>query len=183
MDIEIDEVKRLRKQHNLTQTQLAKLTNISQSLIAKLESGKIDPSYTKVKKILDILHSLSIKNEPKVCDIMISKVISVSPKDNLSKAIKKMKDNEISQIPVMQNENVVGLISETTVIEQFEQGHDPRSMLIEQIMADAPPIINKKTPLKIVADLLKHSPIVVVAENGKAKGVATKADILKSYKN
>ena len=46
-------------------------------------------------------------------------------------------------------------------------------------MEDAPPIIVKTTPLTAVMELLRHSPLVIVAEKGKPKGVITKADILK----
>src|SRR3989338_5241600 len=52
MIAEITEIKIMRKRHGLTQTQLAKLSGVSQSLIAKLEAGIIDPSYSNVKKIM-----------------------------------------------------------------------------------------------------------------------------------
>ena len=51
MIAEITEIKIMRKRHGLTQTQLAKLSGVSQSLIAKLEAGIIDPSYSNVKKM------------------------------------------------------------------------------------------------------------------------------------
>ena len=46
---ELNEISRLRKQLGLTQAELAKLSGVSQSLIAKLEAGKIEPSYSKAK--------------------------------------------------------------------------------------------------------------------------------------
>ena len=59
----LEEVAQKRKMLNLTQKQLAKLAGVSQSLIAKLESKKIDPSYTKVKAIFDALERLETKTE------------------------------------------------------------------------------------------------------------------------
>ena len=47
----LNEISKKRKILGLTQSELAKLAGVSQSLIAKLESGKIEPSYTKVKTI------------------------------------------------------------------------------------------------------------------------------------
>ena len=53
--LELNDIARLRKQLGLTQPELAQLSGVSQSLIAKLEAGKIEPSYTKVKSIIDTL--------------------------------------------------------------------------------------------------------------------------------
>ena len=40
-----------RRKLGLTQSQLASLAGVSQSYIAKLEAGKIEPSYIKIKSI------------------------------------------------------------------------------------------------------------------------------------
>ena len=42
----LQEIKHLRKKFNLTQGELAKLAGVSQSLIAKIESNKINPTFT-----------------------------------------------------------------------------------------------------------------------------------------
>ena len=55
---EVGLVKTIRKQIGVNQTELAKEARVSQSVIARLESGKIDPSYTKMKKIFSALEKL-----------------------------------------------------------------------------------------------------------------------------
>ena len=52
---EIDDIVRLRKQLGLTQTELAKLSGVSQSLITKMEAKKVEPSYSKVKVLIETL--------------------------------------------------------------------------------------------------------------------------------
>ncbi len=54
----IEEIANKRRLLGLKQAQLAKAAGVSQSLIAKLESGKIDSSYMKVKTIFDTLERL-----------------------------------------------------------------------------------------------------------------------------
>ena len=61
----IDEIERRRKSLGLGQRQLAKIVGVSQSMIAKIETGRINPSYLKTKTIFDLLESLERKIEVK----------------------------------------------------------------------------------------------------------------------
>lgn len=178
MIAEITEIKIMRKRHGLTQTQLAKLSGVSQSLIAKLEAGIIDPSYSNVKKITEVLAGLRDKTEPKAENAMSDKIISVTSHSLLSEAVKKMKHYGISQLPVIERGAVAGLIAETDVIESIRTGKDVKKLKVKEAMQEAPPTVPLKTPLKAVTELLRISPIVVVTDKGKPKGAITKADIL-----
>ena len=51
----------MRKSLDVTQTELAHSSGISQSTIAKIESGKISASYETVVKLFDTLESLKNK--------------------------------------------------------------------------------------------------------------------------
>jgi len=45
----------MRKRMGLTQTELAEKAGVSQSLIARVEAGTVDPRYSKVEKIFRAL--------------------------------------------------------------------------------------------------------------------------------
>ncbi|MAG16422.1 hypothetical protein CMO88_05175 [Candidatus Woesearchaeota archaeon] len=175
---EINEIKILRKHNNLTQGQLSKLAGVSQSLIAKLEAGMIDPSYSNFRKLHEVLTSIGEKKEPKAGDVVSDKILSVGKNDSLSEAIRKMKNYGISQLPVTEKENVIGLVAESDVIESIHQGKDIKKLKASDVMEDSPPTVPVKTPLKVVTELLRVSQLVVVTDKGKAKGVITKADVL-----
>ena len=49
-------------------------------------------------------------------------------------------------------------------------------------MGDAPPVVSKNTSISAVSELLRHLPIVMVAEKGKLIGVVTKSDLLGKLK-
>ena len=176
---ELQEIKRLRKKHNLTQTQLAKLASVSQSLIAKIEAGTVDPTFSHVSRILEVLNSMERGKEPKAEQLITHKIITVGKNEPLSKVIKEMKNYGISQLPVMEDGRVIGLVSETTIIEKIAEGKDQSKLQVKDVMVEAPPVIVKTTPLTAVTELLRYSPLVIVAENGRPKGVITKADVLK----
>ena len=177
---ELSEIKKIRKSLGLTQTDLAKRANVSQSLIAKIESGKIDPTFTKTKKIFDTLNDMENKEEIKAEELMNRKVISISPTDSIKESVGKMKKFEISQMPVLDGHNVVGLVSESTLLDAL-MGN--KSKKIADIMEESPPTVSKTASVKVVSSLLKHYPVVLVSESGKLAGLITKADLLgKLYK-
>lgn len=64
----INQLLYLRKEKNLTQKELAKLINTTQSCIARLESGRYNPSLRFLQKIADACdRKVEIKFIPKVC--------------------------------------------------------------------------------------------------------------------
>ncbi len=181
MTYELDEVKKIRKKLGMTQTELANRSGVSQSLIAKIESGRIDPTFTKTKKIFAALSELEKKEEIQAGQLMASKIISVSPEDSIKEAISKMKKYEISQLPVIDSHKLMGLVSESTILDAMLNS---KATIVKEIMQDAPPIVSKNTSIQVVSSLLKHFPIVLVSEEGKLIGTITKSDLLgKLYKS
>ncbi len=175
---EVNEIRILRKKHSLTQSQLAKLSGVSQSLIAKVEAGVLDPSYSNFRKISDVLEGIGDKEELKAGAVARGRIISAEMHECLSEAVKKMRQHGISQLPVIEKGNVTGLLAETNVIESIHAGKDIKKLKVSDAMGEAPPTVPEKTPLKVVTELLRVSPLVVVTEKGKPAGVITKADVL-----
>lgn len=180
MTYELEEVKKIRKKLGMTQTELANRAGVSQSLIAKIESGRIDPTYTKTKKIFAALSELEKKEEIKAEQIMTSRIISIYPNDSIKEAISRMKKFQISQLPVIEGSKLIGLVSESTILDALL---NPKSARVRDIMQESPPIVSKKTSIQVVSNLLKHYPIVLVSEEGRLIGLITKSDLLgKLYK-
>jgi|TARA_B100001971_G_C18254880_1_gene581215 predicted transcriptional regulator len=179
MITEISEIKTLRKKLGLTQSQLSKIAGVSQSLIAKIEADRIDPTYTKVKKIFTALSDFGKKHELKADDIMNKKIISVKPGEKISEAIKKMRKFGISQMPVIDEHKSIGVVSEAIILDSILE---KKGNKIKEIMQDPPPIVSKNTPVAVISQLLHSCPMVLVSESGKLNGVITRSDILaKTY--
>ena len=180
MTYELEEIKKIRKKLGMTQTELANRAGVSQSLIAKIESGRIDPTYTKTKKIFAALSELEKKEEIKAEQIMTGRIISIGPNEPIKEAISKMKKFQISQLPVIEDSKLIGLVSESTILDALL---NPKSTRVRDIMQESPPIVSKTTSIQVVSNLLKHYPMVLVSEEGKLIGVLTKSDLLgKLYK-
>jgi predicted transcriptional regulator len=180
MSYELAEIKKIRKNLGLTQTDLAKRANVSQSIIAKIESGKIDPTFTKTKRIFETLNDLENKEEIKAEELMNKKIVSLSPNNNIKDSINKMKKFGISQMPVLDDDKVIGLVSESTLLNALIGKKENN---IQDIMEETPPIVSKTASVKVVSNLLKHYPVILVSESGKLIGLITKSDLLsKLYK-
>jgi predicted transcriptional regulator len=177
MAFELKDLKEIRRKLGITQTELARKSGVSQSLIAKIESGRLDPTYTKANKIIEALESETSVKEQKAEDIMNKKVISVSPETDIKEATKLMKKYEISQLPVIEKDNLVGMVSETTILDALIS--QKKEYKVAEIMSDAPPVISPKTNVSVISNLLKFCPMLIVSEKGKIIGLITKSDLIR----
>lgn len=175
----LEQIKALRKKFHLNQKELADKSGVSQSLIAKIEAGKVDPTYTKAQHIFQALDEIREKKEVKAQDVMKTKVIFATHDDHLKDVIKLMRSKGISQIPVKEKERVVGIISETTILDKIAEHPEKITVLkVHDVMDDLPPIVSAKTGMKMLLHLLQEFPIVLVAEQGDVKGIISKSDLL-----
>ncbi len=178
MDPELGEIKLLRKRLGLTQAQLADAADVSQSLVAKVESGLVDPSFSAGKRMLAALRGLERKREPGAKELMQRNVIACRPGERLTDVIATMRRKAISQLPVAEHDNVVGLLTESAIVRHMEA--IGRRTLVRDVMEEAPPTLPPETPRKVAAELLAHYPLVVVKEKGRIQGIVTKADLLRT---
>jgi predicted transcriptional regulator len=178
----IDEVAKKRRIMGLTQQKLARLAGVSQSLIAKLESQKIDPSYTKVKAIFDALERLQIEAEIRAEEILQKKVVGIQKNALVSKAVQTMANYGYSQLPVFDGDHTVGSISEKTIIEKVSAGKDLSQiskLTVGKVMEESFPQVGEDTPVPLISSLLQVYSAVLISSKGKVIGIITKADLLK----
>lgn len=180
MPIDIKEIREIRKKLDLTQFQLAKRANVSQSLIAKIEAGRLDPTYSNAMKIFNALRDMERKDEIKAGQIMTEKIASVLPNTTIKETIARMKKNGFSQLPVIEEHKAIGIITESIILDSMIEN---KGRFVDDVMRAAPPVIADDTPISVVSNLLKYFQMVLVSRMGKLVGVITKTDLLaKIYK-
>ena len=108
---------------------------------------------------------------------MNTKLVYVDPNDNFLAISKKMKKYEISQLPVVDEEKIVGYVSEAMILDAFSKNNS--DFKAKEIMEESVPTISGKATATVISDLLKFYPMVLVMEQGKIQGVITKADIIR----
>ena len=178
MVFDITQLKKIRKRLDLTQHEFAIKAGISQSMVAKIEANRLDPTYSNVKKIEQALVLLTKKDEKEAKDIMTKNIISVNKNEKISNVIKLMNKHTISQLPITDNNKVIGLISESSILNKNLK--DIKNLKAENIMEETPPIIDKNARSEVIKQLLKFYPLVLVKERGRLIGLITKADLINS---
>jgi predicted transcriptional regulator len=178
---EIQRIGKMRKQLGLTQKELAALAGVSQSLIAKIESGKIDPAYSKVMAITAALEAEQNKGKRTAEQIMTSGILSVAPSEPLEKAIKLMREKDISQLPVFEAGKCVGSLSDSMIVDLMaEKGEGIRALKVGDVMSESYPVIPANSLADVAMGLLHHYRAVLVEKDGKIGGIITKADLLRA---
>lgn len=178
MVFDITHLRKVRTHLNLTQHQFAQQAGISQSMVAKIEAGKLDPTYSHVLKIEQTIQHLTKKEEKTAKEVMHKGVVSINSQESLSHIIALLSKHSISQIPVIESNSVLGLITESRLLEQTSS--DIKTKQAKDIMEESPPLIDELTTIPAIISLLKFFSVILVTGHGKIEGVITKSDILKA---
>lgn len=190
----LDKIKQIRLKLDISQRELAKVSGVSQSLIAKIESEKVDPSYEKVRTIFNafeeiiknrLLSSDELEIQFTVGDLASRKIICVGPETSLVETIEKMLKGHYAQLPVMKKGQVVGGISEDLIkdyiLGKCKENTDSKKIMLTkvgEIMGPPFTILDESTPIEIAAIHLHHEDAVLIKKKGVVSNILTSSDYL-----
>ena len=169
---------------DMTQSEIATRSGISQSTITKIERGTINGSYEAVASIFKVLQEEMVKRRAghTVNEVATEDVVTVQMSDNLRRASEIMRESGFSQLPVFDGKVHVGSISERGILRLLREGTSMDELgerSVTSVMEESFPIVSGETPLEIVASLLSFSGAVLVADRGEVTGIVTSSDVLK----
>jgi predicted transcriptional regulator len=183
----IEELRKMRKNLGISQKELARVSGVSQSYIARLEKGSINPAYDKIRKIFDYLNRSGqrAKNiDLTVESIMTKTLITCYPTDSIMSALNIMRQKGYSQLPVITHDGkTVGTITESDVNDMLIKGasiESLKNLLVRKVMGSTLPQVDKSSPVSMIYPMLKYSSAVLVTDGGELRGIVSKADILKA---
>ena len=178
----IDSIKQIRLKIGITQKKLAIMTGVSTSMINQIESGRSKPSYDTAKKIFENLSKLEGESSSHTAgDFCSNNIVKLKPTNTLHDAIKKMHELSISQIPVFNNSEIVGVISEDGIVKHLANvGQDElKKSKLADTMDAVPPIVDWDTPANVLVPLIRYSKCILVSKKSKIVGIITASDTLK----
>ncbi len=105
-------------------------------------------------------------------------LITARPHDGVQQIIRLMKQHGISQLPVLDGDRLVGIISEVDLLNALLK--DPASVdrpvgeLVDQNYVFVPP----ETPINRLASVFAEGKIALIQQDGKVRAVVTKIDLI-----
>ena len=109
----------------------------------------------------------------------LPKLITVAPSDTVRRGVQLMREFQISQIPVVDNGQMVGSINEVAVMQLIFDLADIVHAEVKDVMGRPFPLLDEKDELAhAYRELSLGHAAIVVAREGKAIGVLTKMDII-----
>ncbi|MHA1327525.1 MAG: CBS domain-containing protein [Promethearchaeota archaeon] len=162
---------------------IASLDQIIKNKNYKIEKKKIETISKRKKNVLDEYILDQKVNEKqsflmtRVSEIMQSPVITFPPSTKVVKAIKKMQAKGISIAPVVKNNQILGTIKISTIMEKC-LAYDLSKLNVDKILDDVLPSVPQKTHIKGILPILDFFPAVLIISKGKIRGIITKSDIL-----
>lgn len=121
----------------------------------------------------------------KVCEIMTKEVITTAPETDVVYAFEKLMEHKISSLPVVNDDNLVGIITATDVghnliLDKYELGTKVEEIMVKDVVTVSPED-SLETAINVMKDsdsgsgILNQLPIV---DNGKLIGIISDGDII-----
>ncbi|MDA8236017.1 MAG: CBS and ACT domain-containing protein [Clostridia bacterium] len=125
-----------------------------------------------------------------VKSVMSTPVISIPPKYDVGKALEVMRANHIKYLPIVSNNSIMGLVSESDLLKvfpkktlnSFEMNLLSRTPII-QVMVKNPTIIDPDETLEKAAMIMHscHIGCLPVVENNELLGMLTESDVINTF--
>jgi cystathionine beta-synthase len=106
-------------------------------------------------------------------------LIVARPYQTVFHALHAMQQQDISQLPVLEEENSIGTVSEDQILNLALQGKDLHKLVIREVMGPPLPQVPSSAPVERVTYILSHDSPAVFVEMGEGKlEILTKFDLM-----
>jgi cystathionine beta-synthase len=104
--------------------------------------------------------------------------VTLSPQDTLLLAYRRMRLFDVSQIPVMQGERVIGIVDESDLVMHLHTDPSRFQDPVGTAMVTNLETIEHNAPISDLLPIFQRDHVAIVAERGHFVGVITRIDLL-----
>ncbi len=104
--------------------------------------------------------------------------VTVGPDDKLAIAYARMKLYDVSQLPVMEGDRLVGLLDEWDLLKATQKAPRQFAEAVRTAMTQKIETVGLNTPLATLMDAFERGHVAIVVEGGRFYGLITRIDAL-----
>ena len=104
--------------------------------------------------------------------------VTLRPDDTLMTAYSRMKLNDISQLPVMAEDRIVGIVHESDVLLSVYDDRSRFEQPVSNAMIDRLETIDMSADLRDLLPIFEHGHVAIVTDGDRFKGLITRIDLL-----
>lgn len=104
--------------------------------------------------------------------------VVVGADDTILTAMTRMKLYDISQLPVIKGEKIVGLLDESDLLLAVVQNEKNFKKLVSDFMTQRLETVSPDTPVEKVLQIFEKGLVVIVEDSGKFLGLITRMDLI-----
>jgi CBS domain-containing protein len=114
-----------------------------------------------------------------VREVMNRNVVITKPDANLREAAKQMNQHHIGSLVVVDEEKIVGILTERNILIAIAEGKDPEDTQVKDVMREKVVTIEPDKMVEDAVELMTKNRIkkLPVVESGKLVGIITCSDI------
>jgi len=105
-------------------------------------------------------------------------VISVTPQDTLLMAFQRMRAADVSQLPVLQQGQLAGLLDESDLLLKLQAGAAHFRDPVATAMSESPQTLHPKADLADLRRVLDRGLVAIIADEAGFHGLITRFDLL-----
>jgi cystathionine beta-synthase len=109
--------------------------------------------------------------------------IIVHPDDPLRTAFVRMRAGDVSQLPVVDGDRIVGLVDESDVLSAVLEGSDQAFDLpVKDVMVTRLETIAAEAPIRELVPLFRRGLVAIVMDGSRFLGIATRLDLINYFR-
>jgi cystathionine beta-synthase len=105
-------------------------------------------------------------------------VVTVKPDDTLLTAYGRFKLHDVSQLPVVDGDRIVGIVDESDVLLDVSRDPARFSDLVSGVMSTRLETVPPDAPIERLLKIFEHEHVPIVVANGRFVGLVTRIDVL-----
>ena len=109
----------------------------------------------------------------------VRELLFVRPYQTIFHALRVMQSEDVSQLPVFEDQTPIGAVSEDQILNLALQGKDLRKLVVREVMGKPLPTVPKNAPVERLTYLLsQEGPAVFVEMGNGSYEILTKYDLM-----